>query len=192
MRQRPFLTAMPVRPLVRETQRAEAAVDAMRTADRLFAASSDGETLLTNAAEALASGPGTLCLISIVGDDAELRPVVVAHATNVQNIHVSPANGRAQADAFSRSVQRTGRSLRMRISQADLLHLWLPVAWLAYAERVSVSSVLAAAVRHPRRGVLATLLLWREGDQAAFDAHDEAYVAAVAERLALGISTYLT
>ena len=66
--------------------------------------------------------------------------------------------------------------------------LWLPPAYWAYADQVHIKAVLAAALtKHGR--VIGTLLLWREGETAAaFSTADQAYVAAMAARLALALA----
>jgi hypothetical protein len=166
---------------------------AMATASDLFAAAEDASGLLCSAAETLANAPGAMCLVSLTDTDGRLRPYAVTHqraaeARRLQRI-IADTSGAAQvADAFSRSVQRTGGSLRMRIGSARLMRLWMPRPYWANVERVRVGEVLATAL--PRRGqVLGTLLLWRESGQSPYAPADQAYVQALAGRLALGLSS---
>jgi GAF domain-containing protein len=185
---------------------AEPDLQAMRTAEHVFATTSptDRSGLLETAARALAIQPGHLCLVSLVeghGGQEVLRPVCVAHAQPGGGLELRQAlaasrEPRAEAnddliviapDAFSRAVQRSRSSLRMQLGSPRLWRLWLPPEYWAYADRVYIRAVLAAAlVRHGR--VVGTLLLWREGETAAaFTAADQAYVVAMAARLALGL-----
>ena len=184
------------------------ALRAMRTAERVFATTSDPPGLLQTAAEALALQPGHACLISLVEPDGAagvLRPVWLAHARpsaigelraavlgagagpSQASILASTARTTAGTDAFSRAVQRTGGTLRMQLDNPRLWRLWLPRAYWPYADEVHIKAVLASALcRHGQ--VVGTLLLWREGETAEpFTAADQAYVAAMAARLALGI-----
>lgn len=162
----------------------------MRMADRIFSTAADTTDLLQMAVEALAAQPGHACLISLLDGEGTLRPVCVAHAGPEGSVDLRPRLLAAQptvADAFSRAVQRSGGSLRMRIGNPRLWRLWLPPAYWTYADQVHVAAVLAAALsRHGR--VVGTLLLWREGASArCFTAADQAFVTAMAGRLALGL-----
>jgi GAF domain-containing protein len=176
---RPALEAIPAR--------------AMATASNLFAGLSEtagtSETLLRAAAELLASDPGSACLVCVADADAGLQPLTIAHANPHSSRGLQRTLSRARQlppDAFSCLVARSGGAMRMAIFSPHLLELWLPVAYWAYAERAGISSVLAAAlVQHGH--VRGTLLLWREGAQAAFNEADQAYVAALAARLALAL-----
>jgi hypothetical protein len=159
----------------------------MRTAAMLFATSSDPPTLLASTATALASQPGQACVVSLAGrGGARLRPVAVAHerASTAQCLRQNLVP--AKADAFSRTVQRSGRALRMRIDSPAVLRLWLPDEYWPYAERAALSGVLAVALTR-RTSVLGTLLLWRERDQPAFADADQDYVVEVAARIALAL-----
>src|SRR5262249_10013196 len=147
-------------------------------------------TLLHNAATVLANRLGAMCLVSVVGRDG-LRPFAVAHeqphaAHDLQQI-LAGSREATGADAFSRTGQRNAGSLRMEVGSARTLRLWLPSAYWMYAERTEVRGVLAAALA--RRGqVLGTLLLWREQEQAPYVAAEQAFVSALAGRLAQGIN----
>ena len=163
----------------------------MATAAELFATQREPHELASAAAQLLAAEPGAMCLISLAtGPRRGLEPVALAHA------HPSPLRRvgeqlrwgvRPQPDAFSREVHKTRGTLRMRIRSPHLLRLWLPSEYALYAERVGVGAVLATALMCRRR-VVGTLLLWRERGQRAFTDGDEAYVAALGERLALGLA----
>lgn len=165
------------------------ALHAMRTAERVFAATSDPAGLLHTAAEALAIYPGQMCLVSLI-EGSVLRPTDVAHVRTASAIELRSAMLRLddfRADAFSRAVQRTGGGLRMQISNPSLLQLWLPRAYWDYAARTRISNVLAAPLT-ARRHVLGTLLLWREGTAAPpYTVADQAYLAGLAVRLALAL-----
>ena len=169
----------------------DAEVQGMRTAARLIATTPDRPTFLSNAAEELAHELGQACLVSLLGaPDGGLQPVSIAHARPRSARVLRRLIGTQHAplsDAFSRAVQRTGGALRMRSGRPRQFRLWLPEAYWHYAEGTPMTSVLAAALRQ-RRGVVGTLLLWREGDQPAFDAADEAYVVELAARLAQALA----
>jgi GAF domain-containing protein len=168
------------------------ALNAMRTAERAFAAAASPADLLATAADALATQPGQTCLVSLV-DGEVLRPVGVAHVLSssaaelrgvIQDVEA------ACADAFSRAAQLRCAALRMRIGNPSLLQLWLPDAYLDYAARKRISAVLAAPLAIRGR-VLGTFLLWREGEHAPpYTASDQAYVAGLAGRLALALQAY--
>jgi hypothetical protein len=131
-----------------------------------------------------------MCLISLVRVPGHaLQPVAIAHERKdvLRRLREQVCWGaRLPADAFSREVQRTGRSLRISITSPRQLRLWLPGEYAAFAERVGVGHVLAAALTNRSR-VVGTLLLWRERGQSAFAEADEAYVSALASRLGLGV-----
>jgi GAF domain-containing protein len=172
---------------------APARVKAMAAASHIFAAAPDANALPKLAATALADTPGQMCLVSLAGQgDESLRPVAIAHArpNAARNLHpVLAQDPHTPADAFSCEVFRSGRALRMQIGRPRILRLWLPDVYWPHVERVGVSGVLAAALRHRGR-VVGALLLWRERDQPAFDASDQAYVVSLAERLAFGLATH--
>ena len=161
----------------------------MRTAERVFGTASQSMGLLETAATALAMQPGHVCLVSLVDDrggEQVLRPAcAVRRAPTVASL---PAVQQLAPDAFSRAVQRSGGALRMRLGNPRLWRLWLPPAYWAYADQVHIKAVLAAALtKHGR--VVGTLLLWREGETAAaYSAADQAYVTAMATRLALALA----
>ena len=173
----------------------DAALRAMRTAADLFAYGEDAERLILRAARTLANDPGEMCLISLVRPRGDaLEPVVVAHRHPRATRHLrrilcasAAPRDRPPADAFSRTAQRNAASLRMGICNAGTLRLWLPPAYWNYAERSRVSDVLAAAVVHAGE-VLGTLLLWREQGAAPFREAEQAYVAALADRLAVALA----
>jgi GAF domain-containing protein len=162
----------------------------MLTAAELFATTRTPRELLGRAAELLAEEPGQLCLISRVrGPGNTLEPVTIAHQRGglIRTLREGMRGGlRPAADAFSREVQRTGRSLRMPIVNPRQLELWLPSAYLPLAEGTGVCGVLAAALTNRSR-VVGTLLVWRERGQPPFAEADEAYVSALATRLGLGL-----
>jgi hypothetical protein len=169
-------------------------VRALATASDLFSASSSTSGLMRRAAAALATAPGAMCMVSLADGDV-LRPYVVAHADTgaqrelrrcVAELQSADAQRLWCVDAFSRSVQRTAGSLRMDLNSRALQRLWLPRAFWSYVERVQVQGVLAAALAC-RGEVRGTLLLWREGSQSAYAPSDQAYVQALAQRLALGL-----
>ncbi|HEY3062713.1 MAG TPA: hypothetical protein VGL99_27385 [Chloroflexota bacterium] len=166
------------------------AVRGMRTAAALFGAAADAPPLVMRTAESLAQAPGQACLVSLVGPaGGELGPVAVAHAEARHTRALRRIVGHARrvaADAFSRTVQRTGGALCLSITRPRQLRLWLPEAYWSYAERRAVHGVLAVALRRRRR-VVGTLLLWREADQPGFDEADQAYVVELAGRVALGL-----
>jgi hypothetical protein len=160
----------------------------MAAASDLFARANDTPSLLRITAEALAAGPGCMCLVSLVGDDG-LEPYAIAHGRpaaqrRLRRIVADPAG--IPADAFSRTVHRTCGPLRMPIGSAHVLRLWLPHAYWSYLERVRVQGVLAAPLARGGQ-VLGTLLLWRECEQATYAEADQAYVSALAGRLALDL-----
>jgi hypothetical protein len=164
----------------------------MRTAERVFASTDTRAELLATAADALAIHPGQMCLVSI-GQGDVLRPAGVAHvlsdrAAELRDI-IQRLDG-APADAFSRAAQHHCAALSMRIGNPALLHLWLPEAYLEYARRTRVSTILAAPLA-VRGTLLGTLLLWREGEDATpYTAADQAYVAGLAGRVALALRAY--
>jgi hypothetical protein len=166
---------------------------AMATASRLYTAAAGSDALLGLTAKALANVPGQMCLVSLApGSGGGLRPVAVSHALagatrHLRNVIVAGRN--TPADAFSDTVSRSGGGLRMAISRPRQLRLWLPPVYWRYVERAAVSAVLAAALTDRDRAVGA-VLLWREGDQPAFDESDEAYVVSLATRLALGLADH--
>jgi hypothetical protein len=123
------------------------------------------------------------------GPGNTLEPVTIAHQRGglIRTLREGMRGGlRPAADAFSREVQRTGRSLRMPIVNPRQLELWLPSAYLPLAEGTGVCGVLAAALTNRSR-VVGTLLVWRERGQPPFAEADEAYVSALATRLGLGL-----
>jgi len=166
------------------------ALNAMRTAERVFATTHTRADLLVSAIDALASQPGQMCLVSLVDGEA-LRPAGVAHALSSRTgelreliNHLGKGDG---ADAFSRAAQTQCSPVRMRIGDPALLELWLPDPYWDYARRTSVSTVMAAPLA-VRNKVLGTFLLWREGEGASpYTASDQAYVAGLAARLALAL-----
>jgi GAF domain-containing protein len=162
----------------------------MATAAELFATEHEPHKLVSAAAQLLAAEPGAMCLISLAtGPLHTLQPVALAHAhpSPLQRMGEQLRRGvRLQPDAFSREVQKTRGTLRMRVSNPRLLRLWFPSEYALYAERVGVGALLATALICRRR-VVGTLLLWRERGQRAFSDSDEAYVAALADRLALAL-----
>ncbi|MBV9134744.1 MAG: hypothetical protein JO318_18705 [Chloroflexi bacterium] len=162
------------------------AARAFATASDIFAASRSVRGLLRNTAAVLAAAPGAMCLVSLADHDV-LRPYVVAHGDRRAQRELRRLVAEVPyADAFSRSVQRTGGVLRMELGNRAMLRLWLPRAFWSYAEHAHVRGVLAAALA--KRGqVRATLLLWREGAQSAYAPADQAYVQALAQRLAQGL-----
>jgi GAF domain-containing protein len=168
----------------------DAAARAMLTAAELFATTQTPRALLDRAADLLAEEPGQMCLISRVSRPGDtLHPVTIAHERSglVHKLREGMRWGvRPPADAFSREVQRTGRSLRMPIVNPQQLGLWLPNEYTVLAEGAGVCAVLAAALTNRSR-VVGTLLLWRERGQPAFADADEAYVSALARRLGLGL-----
>jgi GAF domain-containing protein len=165
----------------------------MATASRLYTAAAGSDALPGLTAKALANVPGQMCLVSLTSKGGEdLRPVAISHAhagaaRKLRNAIVTGRN--APADAFSHTVLRSGGALRMAISRPRQLRLWLPPVYWPYVEQAAVSGVLAAALTDRNRA-FGALLLWREGDQPAFDESDEAYVVALATRLALGLADH--
>jgi hypothetical protein len=165
------------------------AAQALSTASDLFAAAGDTRSLLRGTAEALAAAPGAMCLVSLADGDV-LRPYTVAHRSpgaSRRLRRILTEASASPADAFSRSVQRNAGALRMSVGSTRLLRLWLPRAYWSYVERVRVSEVVAAALVQQSQ-VLGTVLLWRESGQAAYSREDQAYVQAVARRVAMGLN----
>lgn len=161
---------------------------ALATASHVFGMGRAGEpTLAQTTAEVLAQVPGSMCLVSLA-EGGVLHPVGISHvdAAAADELRAIVATSPSHADAFSRTVLGNRRSLRMRVGNVELFRLWLPRAYWSYVERARVRSVLAAALARQDR-VLGTLLLWREGSQAAYSAAEEAYVKALARRLALAL-----
>jgi GAF domain-containing protein len=173
--------------------RSPVCVKAMSTASRLFSATCDPGALPDLAASLLAVEPGQMCVVSLAGPgDESLRPVAIAHvrpnvSRSLRGIVAPDRN--TPADAFSRTVLRSGRALRMAIGSPHVLRLWLPSVYWPYAERAGVSGVLAAALRDRDR-VFGALLLLRERDQPAFNEVDQTYVTSLAARLALALTTH--
>ena len=171
----------------------DAAIRAMRAASSVFEGAPDRETVIERASQALARDPGDMCVISLAASPSDsLTPVSVAHrrrgtARNLQRlVHGDPETEPPTTDAFSREVQSTGRPLKMPVGSSRVLHLWLPRAYWSYVDEQGVSGVLAAGLK--RRGhVFGTLLLLREGDRGAFGEADQAYVTALADRLAVAL-----
>lgn len=166
------------------------AARALATASDLFATGRAGvPALLQATAEALASVPGAMCMVSLADRDV-LRPVSVAHVNASADDELREIIARSRpgddVDAFSKTVQGNRGSMRMYIGNAGQLRLWLPRAYWSYVERARVRSVLAAALAREHQ-VLGTLLLWREGSQAAYTVSEEAYVRALARRLAVAL-----
>jgi GAF domain-containing protein len=159
----------------------EGAVRAMRTADELFRDAVDMDQVLDQASRVLAREPGDVCVLSLVREaDDSLEPVRAVHGYRRNGLDVD------QSDAFSRGARHERAAFRMPISDPSLLRLWLPRAYWSYVERYPLSSVLAAPMLQRGR-VRGTLVLWREQPRPAFDDADQAYVAAVANRLAAAV-----
>jgi GAF domain-containing protein len=171
----------------------DAAIRAMRAASSVFEGAPDRETVIERASRTLARDPGDMCVISLAAHTSDsLTPVSVAHrrrdtARDLQRlVHHHAAAEPPTTDAFSREVQSTGQPLKMPVGSSRVLHLWLPPAYWSYVDEQGVSGVLAAGLK--RRGhVFGTLLLLREGDRGAFGESDQAYVTALAERLAVAL-----
>jgi hypothetical protein len=130
-----------------------------------------------------------MCLVSLL-DGEVLRPATLAHARAASAVELRRVLDRMvspRADAFSRAAQQGCSALRMRIGSQSLLKLWLPEAYLEYVGQRHISAVLAAPLAF-RGTAVGTFLLWREGEHAApYTAADQAYVAGLAARLALGL-----
>jgi GAF domain-containing protein len=168
----------------------------MATAAKLFTHATTPRRLVGSAARMLASEPGNVCVISLVSEhDQHLRPVRVAHTRSADTRELRRALEQPRhvasnvVDAFSRAVQRSGRSLRMAIGEVWVARLWLPEPYWAHLERHGITSVLGAPLRTPAGSLLGTLVVWRERDQPAYTGADEAFLNALAGRLALGIAT---
>jgi hypothetical protein len=162
----------------------------MATASQLFSGAAPREAVLQRAARHLASTPGRLCVVSLTNRETErLWPVAIEYAGTCPAAALcdllEPRRALG-ADAFSREAQRSSSPVRMPIEAPRQLRMWLPQPYWKYVEEVEVAEVLAARMLFRDR-VVGTVLLLREGDQAAYRRDDEVFVAELAGRLALAV-----
>jgi hypothetical protein len=122
---------------------------------------------------------------------ASIRMVALHHPSAEARslmLDVLASGPHALVDAFTLRVLQTGRPVRVTITSASLMRLWVQPEFTLYLDRYEITAMLVVPIRGAA-GPVGAVRLWRERPDAAYTERELREVQQLVDHVAASLDT---